>query len=191
MMERNNRMRYANGMMNSRGGCGICGNSRNNGVSDLRDDTRNSGCGICGNSRNNGVSDLRDNDRSGGCGNSCNRARNDSRENGCGNAWGDTRSRSCGYGCSGNTRSDTKNRPNSRLLRELQKVDFSLIDLILYLDMYPDCEDSKQMYCTLQAQRQKLLQALAEDGYPISPQSVTGKFSDWTEGPWPWEYEEV
>ena len=116
--------------------------------------------------------------RSNTCGLCGNTARRDARED-------QIRPRNdggCGCSCGGHA-----DRPNNALLRELRKVDFSLIDLILYLDMYPDCEESKQRYRCLQAKRNQLLAALAEDGYPISPQSVVGDFSHWTEGPWPWE----
>ena len=79
-------------------------------------------------------------------------------------------------------------RFDSALLQALRKVDFSLIDVILYLDAYPDCAEAMQRHKELRCEREKLLAKLAESGYPISPQSVVGEYRAWTDGPWPWEF---
>lgn len=80
-----------------------------------------------------------------------------------------------------------KDRYDSMLMQKLRKVDFSLTDVILYLDAYPDCAEAMQRYRELQCERDRLLRQLAENGYPLSPQSVVGDFRSWTDGPWPWE----
>ena len=74
------------------------------------------------------------------------------------------------------------------MLRKLQKVDFSLIDLILYLDTNPQCERSKQMYRSLKEQREALMEQLSVKGMPVTAQSVAGCHDEWIRGPWPWEY---
>jgi len=118
-----------------------------------------------------------------------------SRRGGCGCGHGDladeqSSAHSCGL-CGTNKKPSCQgdqSRLDSKLLQALRKVDFSLIDVILYLDAYPDCAEAMKQYHQLRCEREKLLAQLAEAGYPISPQSVVKDFRHWTDGPWPWEF---
>lgn len=74
------------------------------------------------------------------------------------------------------------------MLNKLQMIDFSLNDLVLYLDAYPHCTKAKAKYNELIKERAALLALLDEAGLPINNMSVTSDGWNWTNGPWPWEY---
>ena len=73
--------------------------------------------------------------------------------------------------------------------KKLQKVDFALVELNLYLDAYPNCEKAKNYYKELLAQRRELVKNLAEAGFPPSATDSQSAEWVWAKGPWPWEYE--
>ena len=75
------------------------------------------------------------------------------------------------------------------LLKKLQKVDFSLVDIVLYLDAYPHCKKALDYYHKLLAERKDLLEKLNEMGVVITNMSNTADTWDWSKSPWPWEYE--
>ena len=83
-------------------------------------------------------------------------------------------------------------KPNNNvkaMQKKLQKVSFALVELVLYLDAYPNCEKAKKYYKELLAERDALIQALSSAGFPISAMNVHNGEWVWTNGPWPWEYE--
>lgn len=71
----------------------------------------------------------------------------------------------------------------------LQKVSFALVEAVLYLDAYPNCEKAKKYYMELKNERETLINALSGAGAPMSATAVEGNEWVWTNGPWPWEYE--
>ncbi len=96
------------------------------------------------------------------------------------------RNSSCGCntgGCSGD--SDYK-----QILRKLQKVDFSLVDTILYLDAYPCCKEALNHYHKLKKEREALVAILADKyNMPISAHNNSSECNwNWTDAPWPWEF---
>lgn len=132
------------------------------------------GCGSCGMTRGNdrndrvggcGTGGARENERSGGCG-ICNVIRGESRDN--------------GNRCSGGQ--------TAKWMHRLQVLDFALQELVLYLDMYPDCHRAMAKFHTLREERAKVVQLLEASGTPIT---ALGNDSherwDWIESPWPWE----
>lgn len=78
---------------------------------------------------------------------------------------------------------------NGDLMKKLQKVDFSIVDTVLYLDAYPHCPKAKARYNELIAERAALLSAMSAAGKPINNMSVTSDGWSWGDGPWPWEYD--
>ena len=77
-----------------------------------------------------------------------------------------------------------------KLLHELRCVDFALVETTLYLDAYPHSREALAYYHKLKARRAEL----AEEYEKIcGPLTATGKTSttswDWTDTPFPWEYE--
>ena len=82
------------------------------------------------------------------------------------------------------------NQSNIKALQKrLQKVSFALVETVLYLDAYPNCEKAKKYYKELSDERHTLVSTLAKAGVPTSSTIVQGNEWTWTKGPWPWEYE--
>ena len=77
----------------------------------------------------------------------------------------------------------------NELQKKLQKVSFALVETVLYLDAYPNCEKAKRYYAELKNERHELLKALYESGMPMSAMMVKDGEWSWVNGPWPWEYE--
>ena len=105
------------------------------------------------------------------------------------------RSRQAFYnGDENNMNTQTPNMPNvpnniKSMQKRLQKVSFALVELVLYLDAYPNCERAKRYYKELSDERDMLIKALSKAGMPMSNMNVEGNEWTWTKGPWPWEYE--
>jgi len=91
-------------------------------------------------------------------------------------------------GNAGNIHS-TASSSKSMLLKKLQKVDFSLVDTVLYLDAYPHCKKALDYYHKLLAERENLIVKLNEAGVTLNNMSNTSDTWEWTDSPWPWEFE--
>ncbi len=78
---------------------------------------------------------------------------------------------------------------NTKLLYELQCVDFALADTVLYLDAYPCCAKALNYYKKLIDKRATLLSQLEAAGIVLTAMKVNGDSWTWGNGPWPWEYE--
>ena len=88
-----------------------------------------------------------------------------------------------------NTQMPTNPSNVKALQSKLQKVSFALVEVVLYLDAYPNCERAKKYYRELSDERHALISTLSKMGMPMSSMSVQGNEWTWTKGPWPWEYE--
>ena len=88
-----------------------------------------------------------------------------------------------------NTANDTASSSKNMLLKKLQKVDFSLVDIVLYLDAYPHCKKALDYYHKLIAERKDLIEKLNDMSVVINNMSNTADTWDWSNSPWPWEYE--
>lgn len=75
------------------------------------------------------------------------------------------------------------------LARKLQKVDFAIVDTVLYLDAYPDCAKALAYYNKLVAESEALKKALAErcKRPTTAHDNASGDTWDWISSPWPWE----
>ncbi len=82
-----------------------------------------------------------------------------------------------------------KNAANgARLLDELQKVDFCLVETNLYLDAYPSCAEALAFYRTLKEKRQQLAKQYEATVGPLTATASENAVSwDWIKTPWPWE----
>jgi len=95
-----------------------------------------------------------------------------------------------GCGCNGQNGMNGMNEgAKKQLINKLQKIDFSIVDTVLYLDAYPDCAKAKTRYDQLMRERAGLLEKLAQMGIPLTNMSVSADGWNWTNGPWPWEYD--
>ncbi len=76
------------------------------------------------------------------------------------------------------------------LMRKIQKYDFALYDLMLYLDTHPHCQEALQLYDQYRKKRKNAVDAYVKEFGSIKAlQSSTNKKWDWGEGPYPWERE--
>ncbi len=105
---------------------------------------------------------------------------------GCGNLSEQKRNarNSMGDKCNCGNKNDCKS-----LLETLRKIDFSLIDTVLYLDAYPHSNEALAYYHKLKCEREMVVKTLAENCN--MPQNSFQNASDtqwlWTDSPWPWE----
>ena len=90
-----------------------------------------------------------------------------------------------------NANTQKPNIPNNikSMQKRLQRISFALVELVLYLDAYPNCERAKKYYKELSDERDMLIKALSKAGMPMSNMNVESNEWTWTKGPWPWEYE--
>jgi spore coat protein JB len=75
------------------------------------------------------------------------------------------------------------------LLRELQEVDFVLVELTLYLDTHPSDHEAINQYNECAKKRDKIRYSYEERYGPLTNFGHTyNRYPDgWSEGPWPWE----
>lgn len=87
----------------------------------------------------------------------------------------------------------TENRPIDRLyyelLEKLQALDFTLVELNLYLDTHRTDMNAVQQYNELAKQRWQLAQEFEARYGPLMNfgHSYSGYPWQWTETPWPWQ----
>ncbi|MGN7385265.1 CotJB protein [Chlamydia abortus] len=76
-----------------------------------------------------------------------------------------------------------------RRLRELQEVDFALVELSLYLDTHPGDQQALQQFNQLAQQRQKLANQFELEYGPLMQfgHSFSRYPWQWVESPWPWQ----
>ena len=98
----------------------------------------------------------------------------------------------CGRALSGNScqkPSCSQNGDCKKLKKQLQMIDFSIIDTVLYLDAYPECQEALNYYHKLKAERKMVVEALSEScDLPVT--SFGNENADkwvWINGPWPWD----
>lgn len=77
-------------------------------------------------------------------------------------------------------------------MNQLRILDFTMTELILYLDAYPESQEALSYYRKLRQQRQKLIADMEAAGCaPITAFDAGGDGTswNWSMGPWPWESE--
>lgn len=74
-------------------------------------------------------------------------------------------------------------------IRQLQMLDFSLTDTVLYLDAYPTSQEALAHYHSLLSRRDALRQTLAAECHmPMTAlENASTDSWHWINGPWPWE----
>lgn len=86
----------------------------------------------------------------------------------------------------------TKASEEEKALNEINKIGFAMIDLTLYLDTHPDCQNGIDMMKELLQKRLDALADFAGKYYPLTQLSIiTGtpesRQYQWDEGPLPWD----
>lgn len=77
----------------------------------------------------------------------------------------------------------------AKMLTELDSLEFALIDLNLYLDVYPDDREAIQLFNQYRIERQNLLNQYQNKYGPIliSSEALNQAPWMWDNRPWPWE----
>ena len=79
---------------------------------------------------------------------------------------------------------------NKNLLCELRKIDFALMETVLYLDAYPHTPEALAYYHKLNERRAVLTEEYQKSSGPLTAMGNMSKTSwDWVDTPFPWEYE--
>ena len=95
----------------------------------------------------------------------------------------------CGCGC-GNSPANTEQC--RQLMRRLQTLDFAINEIVLYLDVYPDCSRALDHFHRLRCERAQVIEqyeALCAPVRTIGNQS--SERWDWIATPWPWQLDFV
>ena len=82
------------------------------------------------------------------------------------------------------------NNECKKLIEYLKKVEFSMIDTIIYLDAYPCSKEALKYYHKLKEERSKIIATLSEKcDMPITSfDNASMDNWSWIDGPWPWEH---
>ena len=76
---------------------------------------------------------------------------------------------------------------NVDLLTELRQLDFAILEVTLYLDVYPECCEAKEYLAELRMKRAKVAAEYESKHGVLTMYGVCGESSDKC-APWPWEY---
>lgn len=77
-----------------------------------------------------------------------------------------------------------------QLLQRISALDFYLIDLHLYLNTHPDCQDALNKYNALVLEANELKKEYVQlYGMLCMNGSPSGYPWQWIDNPWPWQYE--
>ena len=78
------------------------------------------------------------------------------------------------------------------LLSRIATCDFVLTETALFLDTHPECAEALAFYKKHLEMRKKAAEEYTEKFGMLRHEDYIGQNKwQWTEGPWPWEFEEV
>ena len=81
-------------------------------------------------------------------------------------------------------------KSKAELMRMIQKYDFALYDLMLYLDTHPRCQEAMDLFDRYRSERKAAVQEYVKRFGPVKAlQSSTDGNWNWGAGPYPWEKE--
>ena len=76
------------------------------------------------------------------------------------------------------------------MLEALRAIDFSIYDVILYLDAYPNCKEALEYYHRLMKDKEALSCEYQKKFGPLNPfENKSATAWQWIDNPWPWEPE--
>ena len=77
-----------------------------------------------------------------------------------------------------------------KLLLKIQQYEIALMDLNLYLDVFPNDGSLINLYKQYEQEKENLIKEFEKDYYPISKQSAANDNKwNWLDGKWAWECE--
>lgn len=76
------------------------------------------------------------------------------------------------------------------LKRRFKQVEFAIVDIVLYLDAYPECTEALNYYHRLLDERTSLMEEINSLCGPMTHfDNINHDSWQWTKGPWPWKYD--
>ncbi len=82
----------------------------------------------------------------------------------------------------------TQNRDCKQLCAKLQRLDFAIVELALYLDSYPDNAAALDYYRKLIEEREAIAQAYTQACGPMTiMDNKNSAMWEWGQSPWPWQ----
>ena len=79
------------------------------------------------------------------------------------------------------------NRECHALMRQLQQLDFSIQETVLYLNAYPECHEALAHYHQLLEQRCEVKKEYEQACGPLTAMGNRNHANwDWVSAPWPW-----
>ena len=82
----------------------------------------------------------------------------------------------------------TASNEREDMLLQIMEYTFSIIDIELYLDMYPNDKDALKLFNTYLNNKKELVNMFEEKYGPLTIDSKVQKNNWlWTKSPWPWE----
>lgn len=78
------------------------------------------------------------------------------------------------------------------LLKEIQQLNFMMIEAGLFLNNQPDCEEAKEAFSKYQCLHREARDEYEKCYGPLTYDGVNAERDGWSwiEGPWPWEVED-
>lgn len=74
-----------------------------------------------------------------------------------------------------------------RLLYDVMKLDFAIVDLNLYLDMHPDDNEAYRLFQEYVDEHKKAVKKYNEALGPIVVTNAKYNSYEWLKNPWPWD----
>lgn len=81
-----------------------------------------------------------------------------------------------------------ENMSREKLLLLIQKANFAMYDVKLYLDTHPNCQEALDYYRDAKKIRKKAWKEYTENFGPLAAEDVVDSdYWNWASNPWPWE----
>lgn len=77
----------------------------------------------------------------------------------------------------------------SRLLKEINILDFAVVEINLFLDTHPCDQEAMRYFCYYNRLKKEKYEEYANNFGPLTLQQAKGQTREflWTMQPWPWE----
>ena len=76
------------------------------------------------------------------------------------------------------------------LMKRIRELDFAITETVLYLDVYPECQQALEYYHRLMDARRETMELYEKSCGPVTMYGNTDKSRwGWIDSPWPWEAE--
>ncbi|MCR5736980.1 MAG: spore coat protein CotJB [Eubacterium sp.] len=75
-----------------------------------------------------------------------------------------------------------------KLMLLIQKANFALYDVKLFLDTHPNCQEALDYYQNMKKVKEKAMREYVENFGSLCAEDVENRdYWDWNDRPWPWE----